>query len=200
MKTLFWCSMWRANIVKIGSPTWTDWGYPKSWATRNDKKRRKRKAHLNSDCKNCTRHSPDQLDEQPQEMTQPFAHLQWRRSRWCELGANSFASIESTNLECSIANLSSHMTPFWSFYIGEKRCLFFFGGVVPLKNQQTWAEISMVRMTFKSLIVDFPGSSFMFCHLAWHFPTLTEHCIFSLFFKTTHGKCSWPQVTLSRKP
>lgn len=56
--------------------------------------------------------------------------------------------------------------------MGDKRCLFFCGGVVPLKNQQTWAEISMVRMTFKSLIVDLPGSSFMFFHLAWHFPTL----------------------------
>lgn len=37
VEALFWCSMWRANIVKIGSPTWTDWGYPKSCATRNDK-------------------------------------------------------------------------------------------------------------------------------------------------------------------
>ena len=47
------------------------------------------------------------------------------------------------------------------------------------------------------------------CRFPWQFfhvfsPCMAfshpEHCIFSLFFKTTHGKCSWPQVTLSRKP
>lgn len=168
METLFWCSMWRANLVKIGSPTWTDRGYPKSFATRNDKKGRKRKAHLNSDCKNCTRHSPDQLDEQPQEMTQPFAHLQWRRSRWCELGANSFASIESTNLECSIANLSSHMTPFWSFYIGDKRCFVFWGRGGPSKES---ADLSWNQYG-KDDFQEFD------CRFTWQF--------FHVFF-TSHG-------------
>ena len=176
--------MWRANLVKIGSPTWTDWGYPKSWATRNDKKGRKRKGHLNSDCKNCTRHSPDQLDEQPQEMTQPFAHLQWRRSRWCELGAQLFCFnwiYKSGMFHSKSKQPHDNLFEVFIYFYGWQEVFVFLWRGGPSKKSADLSWNQYVKDDFQEFDCRFPWQFFhVFSHSHGIFPPWTLH-FFAVF-------------------